>query len=170
MICEKCGFKSIYKKKFGIPLCEICYYFSPNDEKSFFNYVEEKIDYSVLETYRNKKPNPQKKGMFEKAKKGLVVSRAPLGYKIIEGKLIPSEKSKEVFDIFNEFVNENISLNKLAKKHNLSVNGLKKVLRNFTYIGKIKFNKQVFQGSHEPIVPIVLFNKAQDKLEKLNLK
>jgi hypothetical protein len=170
MVCEKCGFKTIYKEKFGYPLCEICYTFSPNEEKDFFSYIKEKVDHTNLETFRNKKINPQKKGMLEKAKKGAIMSRAPFGYKIIQNKLVPSEKSKEVFEIFSRFVNEDISLNSLSKQYNLSINGLKKILRNFTYIGKIKFNQQIYEGIHEPIIPVSLFNKAQDKLEKLKIK
>ena len=69
--------------------------------------------------------------------------------------------------IFEEFLNEGISLRKLAGKHKFSVNGLKKILTNFTYIGKIKFDGQVHQGNHQPIVSTTLFNHVQNKLSKL---
>jgi dTDP-4-amino-4,6-dideoxygalactose transaminase len=55
----------------------------------------------------------------------------------------------------------------LAKKHNFSVNGLKKILRNFTYIGKVKFDGQIHQGKHQAIISSMLFNKVQDKLDKI---
>lgn len=58
----------------------------------------------------------------------------------------------------------------LAKKHGLSVNGLKKVLKNFTYLGKIKFNNQVNEGTHKPIISSTLFNHVQNKLERLGIK
>ena len=112
----------------------------------------------------------QKKGMVEKAIKGNLMSRAPFGYKIEEGKLLPAENFKEVEEIFEEFLNEKVSLRKISEKHKFSVNGLKKILKNFTYIGKIKFNNQIFEGRHQPLVSSTLFNHVQNKLEKLGVK
>jgi DNA invertase Pin-like site-specific DNA recombinase len=86
--------------------------------------------------------------MIKKASQGNLMSRAAFGYKIVDGKLTPAENYKEIEEIFEEFLNENVSLRQLSEKHHLSVNGLKKVLKNFTYIGKIKFNNQnLFQNS-----------------------
>ena len=112
----------------------------------------------------------QKQGMINKASKGNLMSRPAFGYKIEKNKLIPAQNSEEVREIFEEFLNENINLSQLSKKHNFSVNGLKKVLTNFTYIGKIKFNNQIHEGNHEPIISSTLFNHVQNKLEKLGIK
>ena len=73
----------------------------------------------------------QKNSMIKKASQGNLMSRAPFGYKILEGKLIPAENFREVEEIFEKFLNENFSLRTLSEKHNLSVNGLKKILKNF---------------------------------------
>lgn len=112
----------------------------------------------------------QKQGMIKKATQGNSMSRAAFGYKTINGKLIPAENFKEVEEIFEKFLTENISLTKLAQSHNFSVNGLKKILTNFTYIGKIKFNNQIHQGSHQPLISSTLFNHVQNKLERLGIK
>ncbi len=112
----------------------------------------------------------QKQGMIKKASQGNLMSRAPFGYKILNGKLIPAENFKEIEEIFEEFLNGDISLRQLSEKHNLSVNGLKKILKNFTYIGKIKFNNQIHEGSHQPIVSSTLFNHVQNKLERLGIR
>ncbi len=112
----------------------------------------------------------QKKGMEKKAMQGALMSRVPFGYKLEQKKLIPAENFKEIEEIFEEFLNENVSLRKLAEKHKFSVNGLKKILKNFTYIGKVKFNNQIYNGNHEPIISSTLFNHVQDKLEKLGIK
>lgn len=112
----------------------------------------------------------QKKGMISGASKGSLMSRAPFGYKIENKKLVPAENHLEIEEIFEEFLKENISLSKLAKKHSLSVNGLKKILKNFTYIGKIKFNNQAYNASHQPLVSATLFNHVQNKLERLGIK
>jgi len=112
----------------------------------------------------------QKEGMIRGAKQGNLMARPPFGYKLINSKLVPAENYHEIEEIFEEFLNENISLRTLAEKHKLSVNGLKKVLKNFTYIGKIKFNNQIHEGSHQPIVSSTLFNHVQNKLERLGIK
>ena len=112
----------------------------------------------------------QKEGMIKRASQGNLMSRAAFGYKIVDGKLIPAENYKEIEEIFEEFLNENTSLRQLAGKHHFSVNGLKKILKNFTYIGKIKFNNQVHQGIHQPIVSSTLFNHVQNKMERLGIR
>jgi DNA invertase Pin-like site-specific DNA recombinase len=116
-----------------------------------------------------KKQN-QKKGMIEKASKGEIMSRAPFGYMIQGKKLVPAQNSDEIEEIFQDFLNNSISLRQLAQKHHLSVNGLKKILTNFTYIGKIKFNNQIHDSSHQPIISTTLFNHVQNKLERLGVK
>ncbi len=118
----------------------------------------------------NKKINSQKEGMLKKAQEGKVMSRAAFGYQIQEGKLILAENHQVVENIFLDFQNNKISLNKLAKKYGFSVNGLKKILTNFTYIGKIKFDGQLHQGSHKTLISTTLFNHVQDKLERLGIK
>ena len=108
--------------------------------------------------------------MVKKAILGRVMSRAPFGYRIEKGNLVPAENYLEVEEIFEDFLENKISLRKLARKHNLSVNGLKKILTNFTYIGKIKFNNQIYEGNHKPILSSTLFNHVQNKIEKFGIK
>jgi len=112
----------------------------------------------------------QKKGMVKKAVQGKVMSRAPFGYVIENKKLIPAQNYKEIEEIFEEFLSGNLSLGNLSEKHNLSVNGLKKILRNFTYIGKIKFDNEIYEAKHQQIISSSLFNHVQNKLEKLGIK
>lgn len=109
----------------------------------------------------------QKSGMIKKASIGNPMSRPAFGYKFENGNLIPAENFREIEEIFEEFLTNNISLRQLSKKHNLSVNGLKKILSNFTYIGKIKFNNEIYQGNHQPIISATLFNQVQNKLENI---
>lgn len=121
-----------------------------------------------VERLKSLKAN-QKKGMIKKASEGNLMSRAPFGYIIKEGKLSPAQNFQEIEEIFQEFLNTNISLRKLAQKHNFSVNGLKKILKNFTYIGKVKFNNEVHEGNHKPLISSTLFNHVQNKLERLGI-
>ena len=120
-----------------------------------------------LEKLKCQRGQQQKLGMIKKASQGKHVSRIPFGYKWEQGKLIPVENFKEVEEIFEEFLQKENNLTKLSKKHNFSVNGLKKILRNFAYVGKVKFNGQIHQGKHQAIVSSTLFNHVQNKLDKI---
>lgn len=173
-VCSKCGYSSDKNSRlFGLLLCDFCSYFAPSSKEDFFNYISEKVNCEEIETFRKEdklRNSRQKKGMVKKAKEGKVMTRAPFGYRILNNSLIKAENFKVVENIFLEFQNNKISLNKLAKKYGFSVNGIKKILRNFTYIGKIKFDGEVHDGIHEPILSSTLFNHVQDKLERLGIK
>jgi len=171
--CIKCAHESEENlEKFRVPLCNVCYRFCPNDEDKFKEYVHEKLDGEVLKTFRkfSEIGNPQKKAMINKASEGIIMSRPAFGYKLVNGQLTPAQNFREIEEIFEEFLTKKISLTQLAKKHNLSVNGLKKILKNFTYIGKVKFNNQIHDGKHNPIISSTLFNHVQNKLERLGIR
>ena len=171
--CAKCRYSGITYEKNGLYFCDVCLTFCPTDPELTDKYAEELVDHKHLEAFRKfsrTRGQQQISGMIKKASKGKAVSRAPFGYTFQKGHLVPAQNSDEVMEIFEEFLEDKMSLTKLAKKHNLSVNGLKKVLKNFTYIGKVKFNNQVYEGTHKPLVDAILFNKVQDKLEKISKK
>jgi len=111
----------------------------------------------------------QKEGMIKKFSEGKHMSRAPRGYEwnLKDKILVPAQYSREIEEIFEEFLQQDMNLSALSKKHNLSVNGLKKVLRNFAYVGKVKFDGQIHEGKHPPLVSTTLFNHVQDKLDKI---
>lgn len=121
---------------------------------------------AFAEFERNVTSERTKFTMNKKFSDGNLVTRAPLGYKVINKGLFPAENSYIVQEIYQTFLNSNTSLTQLAKKYSLSVNGLKKVLTNQTYLGKIKFAGQIVQGKHHPLVSQELFNKTQEKLKK----
>ena len=171
--CEKCGYYSLTGKDLvsrnNAVLCSICDTFAPEDAIKLDSFIEEKIDWKQLETFRkfgvNKASHSiHKKGMITRAKEGNLMARPPFGYSVSEGKLIPNENAENVRLIFKEFI-EGKSLNQLSQTYNLSVNGIKKILKNFTYIGKIKFNNEINSGNHQPIISNDLFNEVQKKFE-----
>ena len=174
MRCEKCGYEGKNKKIIvqdkEISLCSVCIKFAPSSPKDLEEYIKEKVDWKQLETFRKYSENRNLLGMQAKAKQGKIMSRPPFGYKIVNKELVINEEEKlKVEEIFRTFAETNISLNKLAKKFNFSVNGIKKILKNFTYIGKIKFKGQVIPGNQPSIISPDLFNKVQNKLEKLGI-
>jgi hypothetical protein len=188
--CQKCGFKGrsdeleVHHTKMRVDggedllgnlvtLCFICHYYAPDDEQDFKNYLNEKIDGTVLETFRKSQKSISKrtkKGMDKKARDGNPITRAPYGYKFENKKLVPTENSYLVQEIFQDFLNQKMSLTKLAKKYGFSVNGLKKILTNQTYLGKVKFRGELHQGDHQQLISSTLFNHVQNKLEKLGIK
>ena len=108
-------------------------------------------------------------GMQKKAREGGVVTKAPLGYRIVDGKLQPDPEKKEVVQkIFNEFLTTSTSLSKLAKKYGLTTRGLIKLLRNRTYLGEVKF-KERYKGYHEPLISRNVFEEVQEKLRNTRL-
>jgi len=156
-----------------ITLCFICHHFAPDNDKDCKIYLKEKLDGIILDTFRKSQKSVSKrtkKGMDKRARDGNPITRAPFGYKLENKKLIPTEHSYQVQEVFQDFLNKEISLTKLAKKYGFSVNGLKKILTNQTYLGKIKFSGQIHKGFHQPLISSTLFNHVQNKLEKLGIK
>lgn len=129
--------------------------------------LEDKI--KNLTNYRGER---QKLGMIKKASQGKHMSRTPFGYiwDLKQKNLVPAQNYLEVEEIYEEFLQEDMKLTPLAKKRNFSVNGLKKILKNFAYVGKVKFDGQIHSGNHKPIISSILFNKVQDKLERVKKK
>src|SRR3989344_7073407 len=124
---------------------------------------------AMAEFERNVTMERTKFSMDQKVKDGHPITRSPFGYKMIDKKLIPGEHSYQVQEIFQDFLNQNISLTQLAKKYGFSVNGLKKILMNQTYLGKVKFGGQLHQGTHQQLISSTLFNHVQNKLESLGI-
>jgi len=106
-------------------------------------------------------------GMERKAKEGGFITRAPKGYKLLNKELLVDEQqAEEVKQIFKEFAETNISLTQLAKKYNLTTPGIIKLLKNTTYLGKVKFSNQENSGTHSAIIDEELFGKVQEKIKK----
>jgi hypothetical protein len=169
MPCEKCGYQDQEKEKFGKKLCKICYHFAPDSEEDFTHYIEEKLDWKLLDTFRKYGQSlgeAMKKGMDLQAQKGKLVTRAPLGYSVQDGKLVPNEDAVKVRSLFSTFLEKEYSLNSLSKNFGLSINGMKKVLSNRTYLGEIKFAGKLNKGNHESIINPEIFYAVQRKLKE----
>jgi hypothetical protein len=175
MVCEKCDYQD--KKEIEInnrKLCSICAHFSPENKEDFDKYIEEKVDWKLLDTFRkyNQKVGEKlRKGMDKKAQEGKLMVRPPLGYNVKEGKLVKNEDAAKVHSLFKTFLEKDYSLNSLSKNYGLSINGLKKVLVNRTYLGEIKFAGKLNKGTHDPLISAEIFYAVQRKLkEKLEKK
>ncbi len=125
---------------------------------------------AFAEFERNVTGERTKFSMDKKARDGNIVTRAPFGYRLENKQLVPAKDSYLVQEIFQDFLNQDISLTGLAGKYGFSVNGLKKIITNQTYLSKIKFDGQIHQGAHQSLISSTLFNHVQNKLEKLGIK
>ena len=105
-------------------------------------------------------------GMQRKAKEGGFITKAPKGYKLVDKQLLPNDDSKIIEEIFQEFLDTEISLTQLAKKNNMTTTGIKKLLQNTTYLGKVKFANIETDGQHSPIINQGLFEQVQEKLKQ----
>lgn len=105
-------------------------------------------------------------GMERKAKEGGFITKAPKGYKLIDKKLvIDNEQSEQVKKIFEDFLNNDISLTQLGKKYRLTTSGIKKLLQNTTYLGKVKFANNESEGQHDSLLDKELFDKVQERIK-----
>lgn len=169
MPCKKCNYiEKNETKLFGSPLCKICATFAPSNPQDFQNYINEKIDWKVLDTFRIHGHTPgtkRKRGMQKQAQIGRLQGRPPLGYDVINGNLTPNEDSIKIRSLFKTFLARNYSLNSLSKNFSLSINGLKKVLTNRTYLGEIKFDNKIHKGDHPTLISPEIFYATQRKLK-----
>jgi hypothetical protein len=169
MACKKCNYTDPKEVKlFGSTLCKICATFAPSNPCDFQNYISQKIDWKTLDAFRTHGSLPgqsQKKGMQRMATIGRLQTRPPLGYDVINGNLTPNEEAVRVHSLFKTFLNQAYSLNSIAKNFSLSVNGLKKVLTNRTYLGEIKFDGKIHRGDHKAIINPEIFYAVQRKLK-----
>lgn len=110
------------------------------------------------------------------ASQGFHLFPAPMGYDVKEKILYPNEQAEIVKAIYSEFIS-GASFNQLHAKYNMSQIGLKKLLTNVTYIGKVKFGfegknpstgkrvnnleGEIFEGKHEAIIDEETFKMAQ---------
>jgi len=106
--------------------------------------------------------------MERKVKEGGFITKAPRGYKLINKQLVFAENSDEVIEIFEKFLESNISLTQLAKTYNMTTAGIKKLLKNTTYLGKVKFAGKESAGVHKAILSKELFEKVQEKLNRIS--
>jgi len=161
-------------KNHAVVLCNICNTFSPVEKQDFEKYLKENVEWQHLESFRRFGANKvshslQKQGMLIKSKQGKLMARPPFGYTAENGNLVPNEDAENVRLIFKEF-SEGKSMNQIAQTYSISVNGIKKILKNFSYLGKTKFAGSIVQGNHSPLIPAELFNRVQSRFENKNKK
>ena len=111
-------------------------------------------------------------GKVTKAKKGTSIAPfPPLGYKMINNKLIVDEKDslivKDIFEMYANGISKK-AIQKFIKDKYGSIDRcthLDQILTRQTYIGKVKCGDELYDGNHEAIIDIDTWNKAQKLLD-----
>lgn len=113
-------------------------------------------------------------GMHERVKSGLWMGGdgIPFGYDYDKklGILVPNEHAEDVREIFDLYI-QGYSTTRLAKMFDVaSDRHITQILDRITYLGKILYNGEVFEGKHEAIIDVQTFEKAQIERRKRSTK
>lgn len=183
---EAITLKSMLKKN-GIEVISIS---EPLPEGPFGELIERILEWQD-EFYLTNLSQEVKRGMKERASRGLPVAPPPIGYDSTSGNYIPNSDATLIRGIYNDFL-DGLGLRALAVKYgNLGMRTkrgnppdnrcIEYILRNPVYIGKIRWsldgraastrhynspNIMVVDGHHEPIISEDIFNTVQDKLNQ----
>lgn len=179
-------YKSLLKKEANIKVTSI----TETIEDDKFSVILEAMLEAMAEYYSLNLAEEVKKGMTEKALRGEYQSIAPLGYEMVDKKLvIIPEKAEFVKMIFNKYASEQMGLRAIASyandlglrtnRGNLFENRtIEYILNNPVYIGKTRWTPTgktlrnynnpdsiIADGNHEPIIDMDLWDKVQERLK-----
>lgn len=186
---ESIVYKSLLKKQRGIDVISVS---EPIMDGPFGSLIERIIEW-MDEYYSIRLSGEVHRGMTENALRGKYQSRPPLGYTITQPKTPPvivPEEAKIVKMIFEKYAIERVSIFSIAKLLNemgiktirgnsFDVRGVKYILSNPTYIGKVRWNRMnresrtenpesdwiIQDGEYEAIVSEELFEAASERLK-----
>lgn len=100
----------------------------------------------------------------KKINSGEILNRAPIGYVYRNGKLVVNEEEAEkVREIFNMWA-AGIHYKEISEKFNIPVSTLYEIIKNPTYIGKVKYRDKLHNGVHKGIINEELFRKVNSQL------
>ncbi len=108
----------------------------------------------------------------DKVSKGKIITRSPFGYNLIgkgsgNARWIINKKQAEVIrEIFNGFV-EGVTIRMLCDEYSMPPSKIKYILKNQSYLGKIKYAGEWFKGNHTAIIDKDAFDKANSKINKI---
>ena len=129
-----------------------------------------------------------RKGMQEKAEQGIWPSFAPLGYRNVAGPdgkkiiAVDPELGPIVSQLFEWYATGSISLQEAARKARVlglvyrksgakvPVSTVHAIMRNPLYTGLLEWNGKLYQGKHEPLVSIELWERVQRVLDGRHAK
>jgi len=146
-----------------------------SNEKFIWN-----IKVAVAQYYIDNLSEEVKKGQKEKISQGWLPTKSPPGYKTVGEKghkthIIDDDKSPLIIKMFELYESGQYSLKVLCEKmyeeglrndngHQIVKSRIHQLLTDPFYIGKIRWNDDVHQGKHTPLISEGLFNRVQKRL------
>lgn len=161
----------------------------PDDDIST---ITEAMIEAMDEYYSKRLSGEVSRGMKEKVMRGLPVSVAPVGYKMVDGKYEPSAEADFIRGIFADFVAgegyKNLAIKytdmglRTTRGNPLDNRFIEYVLRNPVYVGKIRWctdgrgasrrdydneNNIIVDGQHQPLIDVETWDAAQSRIAEL---
>jgi DNA invertase Pin-like site-specific DNA recombinase len=147
------------------------FWFDPTPQGKFML----SIAFSQSKYYVDNLSENIKRGHRNKVKDGIWPQMSPIGYVNEKGKgIVPHpELSILVKKTFEAYSTGNFTLRELRDKFNalglkrksgkeLAVSNYQKLLKNPIYTGLMRYNGEIFEGKHEPIITKKLFDSVQE--------
>ncbi len=147
------------------------FWFDPTPQGKFML----SIAFSQSKYYVDNLSENIKRGHRNKVKEGIWPQMSPIGYVNEKGKgIVPHpELSILVKKTFEAYATGNFTLREVRDKFNalglkrksgreLAVSNYQKLLKNPIYTGLMRYNGEIFEGKHEPIISKKLFDQVQE--------
>jgi len=115
-----------------------------------------------------------KRGKRNKVKDGIWPQMSPLGYLNVGGRIVVDKNIAPLIKkTFEAYSSGSFTLRELRDKFNelglkrksgkeLAVSNYQKLLKNPIYTGLMRYNGEIFEGKHEPIISKKLFDSVQE--------
>ena len=146
------------------------FWFDPTPQGKFML----SIAFSQSKYYVDNLSENIKRGHRNKVKEGIWPQMSPLGYVNKNKRIVPDpEIAPLIKKTFEAYATGNFTLRELRDKFNalglkrksgkeLAVSNYQKLLKNPIYTGLMKYNGEIFEGKHEPIISKKLFDSVQE--------
>ena len=151
------------------------FWFDPTPQGKFML----SIAFSQSKYYVDNLSENIKRGHRNKVKEGIWPQMSPIGYVNEKGKgIVPHpELSVLVKKTFEAYSTGNFTLREVRDKFNalglkrksgreLAVSNYQKLLKNPIYTGLMRYNGEIFEGKHEPIITKKLFDSVQEVMSR----
>ena len=151
------------------------FWFDPTPQGKFML----SIAFSQSKYYVDNLSENIKRGHRNKVKDGIWPQMSPIGYVNEKGKgIVPHpDLAPLVKKTFEAYATGNFTLREVRDKFNglglkrksgreLAVSNYQKLLKNPIYTGLMRYNGEIFEGKHEPIITKKLFDSVQEVMSR----
>jgi len=146
------------------------FWFDPTPQGKFML----SIAFSQSKYYVDNLSENIKRGHRNKVKEGIWPQMSPLGYVNKNKRIVPDENIAPLIKkTFEAYATGNFTLREVRDKFNalglkrksgkeLAVSNYQKLLKNPIYTGLMRYNGEIFEGKHQPIISKKLFDSVQE--------